>query len=752
MTNETTLNPLIESKSPAMPRHNSFIGWTTLFSIIFTVLFLIWYVFKWGGEENINLICDSAQALSSLTAFVTAWCVSRNQLLDDETKKAWQKVTLAFFAYACGQGWWFYLSSVLGEEPFPSGADIGYMAFYPLMVWALRSFPTAPQSKTDKQNFWLDASTVMISGLVVVWHFIIRPTLATGDEPLKIALNLVYVVGDMILFLGIVTILFKQPKEISRRALYAIIAGMIGISIADIGFAYLTLQNIVPTGTWSDSFFTVGSCIFVIAAYLQQKSAQQSITREISQTYQKTGFSWLPYLAVAVGYVMLLIVSKPYWSEPIGAFIIAAFLITGMVVLRQLNSVRENMRLVAEQMAQKGELKLRSLLENSSDITTIMDEKGCFEYLSPSMEKLFGYKPDQLKGTNMYKLVHPEDKSNLIRLYLENSEQFGKNFNMEYRLKHSDGSWRDIDAVGQLLRDEETQKTRVLLNARDVTARKADELRLREYTKKLQASNRELQDFAFVASHDLQEPLRKVQAFGDRLADKFSDKLGENGLDYLQRMQSASRRMQILITDLLTFSRVTTQAKPFEEYDLNKILRDVVSDMEVKIEETKAQVMVENLPTLEMDKTQMRQLFQNLIGNGLKFSKPDVSPVLKIWGETNLSADNHLRPVLFDDLANVNSEVPPGFCRIYVEDNGIGFDEKYLDRIFTVFQRLHGRAEYEGSGVGLAVCRKIVERHNGYLTAKSQPQEGAKFILTLPLSQSSQGENNENKTIDDTIS
>jgi len=244
--------------------------------------------------------------------------------------------------------------------------------------------------------------------------------------------------------------------------------------------------------------------------------------------------------------------------------------------------------------------------------------------------------------------------------------------------------------------------------------RKRAEEQLRIFNEKLQQSNRELQDFAYVASHDLQEPLRKVQTFSDRLGSKYAERLDETGLDYLERMRNAASRMQTLIQDLLAFSRVTTKAQPFVQVDLEQITRDVLSDLEVKIEETGAAIETRDLPKLDADPLQMRQLIQNLIGNALKFRNADATPIVKISATNGLS----------------NGHGP--MYTITVEDNGIGFDEKYLDKIFTVFQRLHGRAEYEGSGIGLAVCRKIVERHHGSITAQSTPGQGAKFIVSLP--------------------
>jgi PAS domain S-box-containing protein len=244
----------------------------------------------------------------------------------------------------------------------------------------------------------------------------------------------------------------------------------------------------------------------------------------------------------------------------------------------------------------------------------------------------------------------------------------------------------------------------------------------------LARSNDELEKFAHIASHDLQEPLRKIQAFGDRLKTKYHETLTDQGRDYLERMQNAASRMQALIDDLLTLSRITTKAQPFVPVDLAQIVQDVLSDLEVRIEETNAQVDVGLLPTIAADPLQMHQLLQNLISNALKFSAKGELPQVKIYSQLLTSEE---KPALGNAAM---------LCQIFVEDSGIGFDEKYLDRIFNIFQRLHGRSEYEGTGIGLAICRKIAERHGGTITAKSTPGNGATFIVTLPLKHH-QGEN-----------
>ena len=275
-------------------------------------------------------------------------------------------------------------------------------------------------------------------------------------------------------------------------------------------------------------------------------------------------------------------------------------------------------------------------------------------------------------------------------------------------------------------------KEAILKESRDMLERRVAErtVELADANLELERSNRELQDFAFVASHDLQEPLRKIQAFGDRLRTTQASNFDDQGRDYLDRMHGAAGRMHTLINDLLTFSRVTTKAQPFERIDLNKIASDVLNDLETTIEQAGGRVEISELPAIDADPLQMRQLFQNLIANALKFQKPDSEPVVRIDART-----------VKKNTSDTDSSASNEFVEISFADNGIGFDEKYLDRIFTPFQRLHGRNEYEGTGIGLAVCRKIVERHGGSLTARSAAGEGATFIATLPVIQ----ENKEKK-------
>lgn len=236
---------------------------------------------------------------------------------------------------------------------------------------------------------------------------------------------------------------------------------------------------------------------------------------------------------------------------------------------------------------------------------------------------------------------------------------------------------------------------------------------LRQSIEELARSNRELEEFAYVASHDLQEPLRKLRVFSGLLLAQEADNLSDDGRHFLGRLHHAAERMSSLINDLLTYSRVRSRQEPFSPVDLNVVVREVMDDLEETLVESGATLDIGPLPTIEADAAQMRQLLHNLIGNAVKFRRPDVPCTVRVEADT------------------VEQDGEPHH-RIYVRDNGLGFEPRFSDRIFKPFQRLHAQSEYPGTGIGLAVCRRIAERHGAVLTAESRPGDGATFCLTLP--------------------
>lgn len=353
---------------------------------------------------------------------------------------------------------------------------------------------------------------------------------------------------------------------------------------------------------------------------------------------------------------------------------------------------------------------IRYALDKSA-IVAIADRVGNITHANDKFCEISKYSREELIGKN-HRVINSGFHPREFFVDLWKTISNGKIWEGEIKNRAKDGTFYWVYTTIVPFLDETGKPFEYVSIRYEITQKKESEEKLKSYAEKLEVSNRELQDFASVAAHDLQEPLRKIQAYADRLTLKYKAALGEEGQDFLDRMLKSASRMQRLIDDLLTYSRVTSKAQPFVPTNLNEVVKDVLADIEVRIERTKAKINIEKLPTIDADAPQMRQLFQNLLANALKFQKEGETPVVTVQGSVQ------------------------GYNAIIeVTDNGIGFDEKYLDRIFTIFQRLHGRNEYEGTGVGLSVCRKIAERHGGQITARSTPGKGATFVVTLPLRQ-----------------
>ncbi len=372
-----------------------------------------------------------------------------------------------------------------------------------------------------------------------------------------------------------------------------------------------------------------------------------------------------------------------------------------------------------EMQVRQAETRFRTLVEQIPAITytTRLDGNGSYIYISPQVETMLGFSPQEWLSDphKLAKQLHRDDCDHVLA-QIKDSREKKNGLQLEYRLLTRNRQTVWIRDESTIVTDENSSPLFIQGVMFDITERKKSEAELERYATQLERSNRELQDFAYITSHDLQEPLRKIQAFGERLKAKHGPSLGESGLDYVERMRSSSARMQALINDLLVYSQLTTKALPFVPTNLSTIAEEVASSLELLIEESQGRVEIGNLPVIDADPVQMRQLLQNLIQNGLKFCQPNSPPIIKVYAQDENLEKRWMKQV-----------------EIIVEDNGIGFDEKYVDRIFQPFQRLHARDEYEGSGIGLSICRKIVERHGGSINAKSHTGLGSKFIISLPI-------------------
>ena len=329
-------------------------------------------------------------------------------------------------------------------------------------------------------------------------------------------------------------------------------------------------------------------------------------------------------------------------------------------------------------------------------------------WYSDRFKELLGCEHDDFLPTldSFNSRLHPDDYDlvwDRVRSHLEDGEVY----DVEYRLRTKETGYRWFRARGASARDQDGKPVRMAGSIQDIDARKRAEQGLRAYAERVRRSNQELEQFAYVASHDLQEPLRSVASFCGLLQANYADRLDEEGRDWLHRVGAAADRMRMLVRDLLAYSRIATRASPFEQVSCNHIVDTAIANLQAAIEESGASVTRDDLPAVDGDYSQLTQLFQNLIGNGLKFRSAEQPRV-------------HIAVESKDDR-----------WLFRVRDNGIGIDQELQEQVFEIFHRLHRSEDYEGTGIGLAVCRKVIRRHGGKIWVESTPNQGTTFFFTL---------------------
>jgi PAS domain S-box-containing protein len=383
---------------------------------------------------------------------------------------------------------------------------------------------------------------------------------------------------------------------------------------------------------------------------------------------------------------------------------------------------------------QESEARYKTLTNALPLIIFWLDGDNHITYANEWLTDFTGFSMEQLNAGNWKSVIHPDDYLHFIRLLTSKDEEDLSNLKLQCRLRQAstgDYLWHLVSLSPQ--NDVATGETSWIGFMADIQAQKEfeqtlqdnqelkeaqrllrnNERALQSNIEELHRSNVELQHFAYIASHDLQEPVRKIIFYSDYLIAKYQGSLDVKGATYLNNMTSAAIRMRDLIRDLLTFSQVAQSERKFATVNLNQEIQGAIDDLDLAIKDTNGTILVESLPSVEGDAMLLRQLFVNLISNSLKYSQSGIPPRVEI-----------------------TFKITGDFVQLYCKDNGIGFDEKYLDKLFALFQRLHNRDKYSGTGLGLAICRKIAEAHGGTIRATSVPGQGATFIITLPFKQS----------------
>jgi PAS domain S-box-containing protein len=491
------------------------------------------------------------------------------------------------------------------------------------------------------------------------------------------------------------------------------------------------------------------------AEYAQPSSRRASNPTHFGMRKIERRERWLWGSAVVVTLLLTLGIYSfvpPRASSPLRDFdalhmSLAVRGLIGLVLLFDIYVIYQQYQIgvIRRQLNERDEL-FRLITEKAADMIAVVDTTGRRVYNSPSYERIMGYSPEELGATSSLEQIHPDDREQIKAAAAEASRS-GVGRRIEYRMRHKDGSWRVLESTASTIVDAEGNVDKLVIVNRDITDRKRAETTLKEYqihleelvamrttelieaneqlerditernraqqeltrkVEELARSNADLEQFAYVASHDLQEPLRMVISYTQLLARRYRGKLDTSADEFIGFAVDGASRMQQLIQDLLSYSRLTIRGKELQFTETGAACNAALENLRESIKNANAEVSVGPLPTVLADATQFAQLFQNLLGNAIKYR-------------------NRRRPEIgVDARSNGNEWV------FSVQDNGIGIEPQYFERIFQMFQRLHTRKDYSGTGIGLAICRKIVERHGGKIWVESQPGQGSTFLFTIP--------------------
>jgi PAS domain S-box-containing protein len=557
--------------------------------------------------------------------------------------------------------------------------------------------------------------------------------------------------GSVLLLIGMFLANRDTPpvKETSRMPLTILIYG--GAIAFMTALTILTLKNLTPTFFEASGPTPLRQILYGTASVLLTISTVWMIIAYYRARADFLYWCCLGFGLIIVGYAGGLFVgmlSDPVsWLCRISLYFSSLYLsIAGLTIRAEARKKQTGFEELVGQFLKQGRFNYENLVAGLTDGIISIDEQGRVLMWNPAAEKMFGYSKGEAVGSFLFNLIglneRAESWKNRVMSPLLPKNVQPATETTELVAKRRNGEEIPVEISLSRIRPSSRRSaisnpgTITTLVIRDITERKQaeealrkahDELELRvkertseleasnkslvEYAAKLQRLNEELQAFAFAAAHDLQEPLRKIQTFCDLAMNRGEAALDRTRKEYLDRVVTSATRMRQLLYDLFEFSRATSKPEPFKEIDLGKIAREAADVFEDDVRKFEGSIEIANMPLIEANQDQMLSLFQNLIGNALKFRSKE-SPQIKIYAKRDGER-----------------------CEIFVEDNGIGFEHRYAEQIFKPFKRLHGRKEYEGTGIGLAVCRKITEQHGGSIRAESKPGKGSTFIITLPVKQ-----------------
>jgi PAS domain S-box-containing protein len=702
--------------------------WGGLLTIVLGVLFIVYVVWLFllhPTEEHKTLVTDIAQPIVSLGMTILAWRASRQPAVNLRERRAWKILTIGFLMYFIGNVMWAYYELGGGEDLAVTWADVPYLIHYPICLAGLLSFPLG-RSGRSRFTFALDAGTVMLGAAIVIWYLVLRPVaLGQHVSSLETAVTLAYPVGNTVLLFGVVAVLLRRPSRMVSGALGLLTLAIFFDAIADFGYSYQTLDSNYFGGQWPDCFYMLSFVMTAVSGQYQYRVAKSGKAEAPHAGIEKSPFSWLPYAAVGIAYGLLLYVAFKFRAEhgmqPIVWLIVGAFVVTALVVARQIMAVRENSRLLAEKGARESEARFVSLLKHSSDIIAIIGQNGFVKYISPSIERVFGYQPSELVGRQLRDFLFPDDRQRVIDTIAEIAKTAGQTSSIELRARHRDESWLHVEAVITNLLHEPSVAG-IVFNVRDATARKKAEDALHQSEEKLRQSQKmdAVGQLAGGVAHDFNNLLAVIIGYSDMVIKGLAAGGNERAIGQVTEIRKAGDRAASLTRQLLAFSR--KQVLQPKVLDLNAVVRDTDKMLGRLIGEhihMRASLKAD-LGSVMADPGQMEQVLLNLALNA-RDAMPD-------GGSLTIQTAN----VMLDEAyAKTHRPVEAGsYVMIAVSDTGHGMTHEEQTRIFEPF--FTTKEKGKGTGLGLSTVYGIVQQSGGSIWVYSEVGHGTTFKIYLP--------------------
>ncbi len=682
------------------------LGWDgALFAAatLWGALYYLYFQFEWAGIFPMAL----SDVPTQLSLAVIALQAAHRSPAGPAVRQAWLAFAGAFCCFAAGNAASAYYESILGRPPFPSWADAAYLAFYVLAFAGTARLHEGAVGRLERLKLRLDYATILLGSSVLLWYSLLRP-IAAGRGVLEATMATAYPAGDLVLAFAALAPLAAPSGRVHREMRVWLLLGFVALFVADVSFAHRNLKGAYTLAHWSDCLWTV-SCLFFMAAARRSRFDVEPAdpATEPPRTARFVGL--LPYVAIAAVAGLLLFVSHDVWGQPLGGAILASLGVTALVVARQVLASRENARLLTERAALHSEARFRSLVQNSSDVISILAPDGRMLYASPSLERIFGYAAAPLLGTRLVELIHPEDVSRAEQLLARVAHEAGTTDPVGLRLRHRDGRWRHVEGIGVDLSGDPTVGG-LVVTLRDVTERKD----LREAKELAEAANLAKSQFLANMSHEIRTPMNGVLGMADLL-------LGSGLTPHQRRLaevvKASGESLLSVLNEILDFSRIEAGRLELESlvFDVWQAAEDATELLAEPAHRKGLEIgcLIESdVPhSLCGDPVRLRQVLVNLLGNAVKFTER---------GEVLL------RLALLEDAPTSAS-----LC-FDVRDTGIGIAPGTGARIFELFAQADGSTtrKFGGTGLGLAISKRLASFMGGGIEVESELGRGSAFRLT----------------------